>query len=191
MLEESPFFPQKLKFRLVNNSPPNMSSVFFYEPFYNFECLFDEAWSRQAQKTGNQVQRGNGPTDRTVRPIKPRYGYLTSIIKAIFGSNRFPRMDLHEDKEKNLVTASFEFPGVSKENIQIDVHDGKLIVSAETKQSSEHDENGYAIRERHFGKYARTLLLPQGVKVCQALLFPSQILDVDVNFFFFHFRTMK
>ncbi|KAF9010853.1 hypothetical protein BDQ17DRAFT_1516789 [Cyathus striatus] len=25
-----------------------------------------------------------------------------------------PRMDLHEDTEKNLVTATFEFPGVHK-----------------------------------------------------------------------------
>ena len=84
----------------------------------------------------------------------------------------FRRMDLHEDNEKNVVTATFEFPGVPKENINIDVHQGKLTVSAETKQSSEHDENGYAVRERRFGKFSRTLQLPQGVKVCSlGLLF--------------------
>lgn len=75
------------------------------------------------------------------------------------------RMDLHENSEKNLVTASFEFPGATKEDLQIEVHNGKLTVSAETKQSTEHDENGYAVRERRFGKYSRTLQLPQGVKV--------------------------
>jgi len=48
-------------------------------------------------------------------------------------------MDLHEDTEKNLVTASFEFPGISKEDIQIDVQHNKLTVSAETKQSNEHN----------------------------------------------------
>lgn len=74
-------------------------------------------------------------------------------------------MDLHEDKDKNLVTATFEFPGVQKENININLHNGKLTVSAETKQSSDHDENGYAVRERRFGKFLRTLQLPQGVKV--------------------------
>ena len=30
-------------------------------------------------------------------------------------------MDLHEDAEKNLVTATFEFPGVKKEDVQVDV----------------------------------------------------------------------
>lgn len=75
-------------------------------------------------------------------------------------------MDLHEDREKNQVTAVFEFPGAAKEDIQIDVQGGKLTVSAETKQSTELNESGYAVRERHFGKFARTLQLPQGVKAC-------------------------
>ena len=75
------------------------------------------------------------------------------------------RLDLHEDTDKNLVTASFEFPGVPKESVQIDVQNGKLTVSAETKQSVGLDEGGYAVRERRFGKYSRTLQLPQGVKV--------------------------
>lgn len=74
-------------------------------------------------------------------------------------------MDLHEDSEKNLVTATFEFPGVSKANINIEMHNGKLTVSTETQQSEEHNEDGYAIQERRHGKYLRTLQLPQGIKV--------------------------
>jgi HSP20 family protein len=72
-------------------------------------------------------------------------------------------MDLHEDAEKNLVTATFELPGLKKEDISIDVHNGRLTVSAESKLSTEHDENGYAVRERRFGKLSRTLQLPQGL----------------------------
>ncbi len=75
------------------------------------------------------------------------------------------RMDLHEDKEKNLVTANFEFPGVKKEDVQIDLHNGRLTVSAETKLSEEHEQDGYAVRERRFGKFSRVLQLPSGVKV--------------------------
>ena len=75
-------------------------------------------------------------------------------------------MDVHEDKEKNLVTATFELPGLTKENVDIDVHNNVLTVSGESKVSSERDENGYAVRERRFGKFSRSLPLPQGVKVC-------------------------
>ena len=90
-------------------------------------------------------------------------------------------MDLHEDTEKNTVTATFELPGVSKENVNIDVHNGRLIIAAESKISSEHDENGYAIRERRYGKFSRTLQLPQGVKVRDSShrLKPSALLNVS------------
>ncbi|KDR73296.1 hypothetical protein GALMADRAFT_251905 [Galerina marginata CBS 339.88] len=126
-----------------------MSSVFFYEPHYDLDRFLEEAFSpRHVARNGAQLQaqrpNGNGHVDTAVRPFKPR-------------------MDLHENTEKNLVTASFEFPGAQKEDVQIDVHNGKLTVSTETKQSTE-SEDGYAVRERRFGKYSRTLQLPHGVK---------------------------
>jgi HSP20 family protein len=74
-------------------------------------------------------------------------------------------MDLHEDPNANTVTATFELPGIKKEDVQIDVHNGRLSISAESKMSETHEREGYAIRERRFGKIARTLQLPQGVKV--------------------------
>ena len=86
-------------------------------------------------------------------------------------------MDLHEDDEKNLVTATFEFPGVSKDDIQIDFHSGRLTVSSETKQSSEHNEGGYAVRERRFGKFSRTLQLPQDVKVRFSRFLSLELVD--------------
>ncbi|KAJ6625321.1 HSP20-like chaperone [Mycena sp. CBHHK59/15] len=73
-------------------------------------------------------------------------------------------MDLHEDAAANTVTATFELPGVRKEDVQIEAHDGRLRVSAESRMSDEHEREGYAIRERRIGRYARTLQLPQGVK---------------------------
>ena len=74
-------------------------------------------------------------------------------------------MDLHEDAEKNTVTATFELPGMKKEDVQIGIHDGRLTVSGETKVSEEHNKDGYAVRERRFGKFSRTLRLPPGVNV--------------------------
>ena len=83
-------------------------------------------------------------------------------------------MDLHEDSEKNLVSATFELPGLVKENVHIDVHGNRLTVSAESKRSEEHDENGFAVCERHVGKFSRTLQLPFGVTVCQLVFFSLQ-----------------
>ena len=74
-------------------------------------------------------------------------------------------MDLHEDREKNLVTATFELPGLNKENVAIDMHNNVLTVSGESKFESENNENGYLLRERRFGRFSRSLPVPQGIKV--------------------------
>ncbi|KAF8996891.1 HSP20-like chaperone [Cyathus striatus] len=124
-----------------------MSSVFFYEPFYDFDRFFEEALN------GNSGRVQRHPN------TNPSQNNANGAVRSFK-----PRMDLHEDAEKNVVTASFEFPGLRKEDIQLDLHDGRLVVSAERKISSEHNEEGYAVRERQFGKFSRALQLPKGVK---------------------------
>ncbi|KAI0328836.1 HSP20-like chaperone [Cubamyces sp. BRFM 1775] len=119
-------------------------STFFTEPFYSladFDRLFDEAFNARTSAVAPRSQGDNSAS----RPMRPR-------------------MDLHEDQEKNLVTATFELPGLSKENVQIDVRDNVLTVSAESTISSERDEKGYSVRERRYGKFSRSLPLPQGIK---------------------------
>lgn len=80
-------------------------------------------------------------------------------------------MDVHEDAKKNLVTASFELPGLSKYDVQISIHDnGRLVVEADTKKSTETEnvdsEKGYyVVRERRVGRLWRSLQLPPGIKV--------------------------
>ena len=84
----------------------------------------------------------------------------------LFHSNTDYRLNLHEDAEKNVVTATFEFPGFSKDEVQISVQNGKLTVSAESKKSEHNGDAGYTLNERLHGKFSRTLQLPQGVQVC-------------------------
>ncbi|KAJ3786562.1 HSP20-like chaperone [Lentinula aff. detonsa] len=123
-------------------------SLYFYEPSYHFDRVFDRLFeSAFAQPTiDNQPSARSGDASNVVsRPVKPK-------------------MDLHEDANTNTVTATFELPGLKKEDIQIDIHDGRLTVSGESKISSERNEDGYAIRERRYGSFARALQLPRGVK---------------------------
>lgn len=76
------------------------------------------------------------------------------------------RMDVHEDAQTNTVTATFELPGLKKEDVNIDVHNNILTVSGESKVDTNRDENGWAVRERRYGKFSRSIPLPQGIKVC-------------------------
>ncbi|KIK05778.1 hypothetical protein K443DRAFT_3566 [Laccaria amethystina LaAM-08-1] len=134
--------------------------MFYYEPFYDFGRFFDNSLSpRTVRNFGGdqQVQmcvEGDATPEGAVRALKPR---LQSLI---FNN----MMDLHEDKEKNLVTASFEFPESKKEDVQLEIQNGRLTVSVENKISGEYNDGGYAVRERRYGKFSRTLQLLQGVK---------------------------
>lgn len=74
-------------------------------------------------------------------------------------------MDLYESTDKNLLTATFEMPGLSKDNVQIDVENGNLIISGESKMLSEQQDQGYAIKERKSGKFVRNIRLPEGTQV--------------------------
>jgi HSP20 family molecular chaperone IbpA len=87
------------------------------------------------------------------------------------------RLDLHENTEKNLVTATFEFPGFSKDEVQLNFQNGKLTVSAETNKSEDYVDTGYTIRERLHGKFSRTLQLPQGVQVCRPNIIEYMSID--------------
>ncbi|VDC04769.1 unnamed protein product [Peniophora sp. CBMAI 1063] len=121
---------------------------FLYEPFYSlsdFDSLFDQAFDAR-QSTGRGQQ-----------------GQLARQGSSSLSSLR-PKMDVHEDKEKNLVTATFELPGLKKEDVQIDVHNNVLTVSGETKIDETKEKDGYAVRERRFGKFSRSIPVPQGIK---------------------------
>ena len=74
-------------------------------------------------------------------------------------------MNLHEDVQGNLVTATFELPGLVRDQVNIEVRNGHLTVSGEATQSSERNQDGYKIQERQFGKFLRTLQLPEGTEV--------------------------
>ena len=120
----------------------------FYESFYDFDHYLDQLlqddprFFRRTPRPAVTAQQPHVPAVRTMKP----------------------HMDLHENVEANTVTATFELPGLKKEDVKIDLHNGRLTVSAESKVSSEHEEGGYAVRERRFGKLSRTLQLPVGVK---------------------------
>jgi HSP20 family protein len=72
-----------------------------------------------------------------------------------------PPLDLFEDKNSFVVKA--ELPGMKKEEIEISLHQGSLVISGERKFETE-EGNGDASRsERYFGRFQRALELPKPV----------------------------
>ena len=74
-------------------------------------------------------------------------------------------MDVKESNESNVMTATFELPGLKSEDIAIDLQQNRLTVSGESTTSNAVEGDSYAVRERRSGKFSRTLQIPFGTKV--------------------------
>ncbi|MDR3459682.1 MAG: Hsp20/alpha crystallin family protein [Verrucomicrobiae bacterium] len=72
-----------------------------------------------------------------------------------------PALDVHEDKEK--FTVSLELPGLKREDINVHLEDGSLIISGERKAETVSEGTEVHRQERYYGKFSRALTLPVAV----------------------------
>ena len=66
------------------------------------------------------------------------------------------------------VIVKAQVPGVSKENLQVNVTDNALTLKGEVQEDKTTEEKNYHRREFHYGAFARTITLPTTVQAEQA-----------------------
>jgi HSP20 family protein len=72
-----------------------------------------------------------------------------------------PAMDLFEADDHFVLKA--DLPGLAEDDVTIEVQDGTLTVSGERRSETEKREKGWYRVERSFGRFSRSLTLPEGV----------------------------
>jgi HSP20 family protein len=72
-----------------------------------------------------------------------------------------PAMDLVEAEDHYVLKA--DLPGVSEEDVTIEVENGLLTISGERKSEHERTEKGFYRLERAFGRFQRQMTLPEGI----------------------------
>ena len=111
-----------------------------------------------------------------MRPSLDRWASLRSDLDTLLelpfwaGSSRqsqlfsgwTPALDLHQSNDN--IVAVVELPGMRKEDIEISLQDGTLIISGERKEETS-QENGATRTERSTGKFRRSISLPTRVDV--------------------------
>ena len=78
-----------------------------------------------------------------------------------FSKIRAPRMDIYEKDDK--IVAEVELPGVDPKNIEVEVKDNVLRVTAKGKEVKEEKGKGYYKREMGERYFKREVLLPTEV----------------------------
>ncbi|MBI9070565.1 MAG: Hsp20/alpha crystallin family protein [Melioribacteraceae bacterium] len=72
-----------------------------------------------------------------------------------------PLTDISEDKDNYYINT--DLPGISKENLKLNITDGELTISGERNQIKEEKEKTFHRIERNYGKYYRKFNLPEKI----------------------------
>ena len=78
-----------------------------------------------------------------------------------FEAGWVPEMEVFE--KDNVLTVRLDVPGLKKEELTVHVVEGFLTVEGERKHETEEEKNHWYRRERTYGKFYRTVTLPEGV----------------------------
>lgn len=72
-----------------------------------------------------------------------------------------PALDVEETADAYIVRANL--PGLSQDDINVNIHADVLTISAETASEARDEDSKALIRERRFGKFSRSLRFPTNV----------------------------
>jgi len=72
-----------------------------------------------------------------------------------------PKVDLHESDKELTITA--ELPGMTKDDIKVEIKDNTLVIKGEKKMEKKEEEDKYTRIERAYGSFIRRIPLPEGL----------------------------
>jgi HSP20 family protein len=86
------------------------------------------------------------------------------VVRRTFGAATYQFVPpIEMSVEGSDVVIAMEVPGVDQEDIDIEVVEGRLIISGERKDHWEDSRGKMLVREVRYGAFRRTFQLPEGV----------------------------
>jgi len=73
-----------------------------------------------------------------------------------------PSVDLVRQEDALVLRA--DIPGIEPDEVKIEIEDDVLTVSGEHREEKEEKQEQYVRRERRYGSFSRSMVLPKGVK---------------------------
>jgi HSP20 family protein len=102
------------------------------------------------------------------REVDSLQSEVNRVFDAFFGNGSgsrtrrwVPAMDLVETDDHLVLRA--DLPGLSRDDVEIEIKDGVLTVAGERRADHEEKSEGFYRVERAFGRFSRSLTLPDGI----------------------------
>jgi HSP20 family protein len=117
--------------------------------------LFDDLRAEMDQFWGAPFAQGfQFPTFRF-----PNFGAMTKPLAT--ETAWMPKIDIYREKDNLMVKA--DLPGLTKDDVEVLVDNGKLLIKGERKEEKETKEEDFYRCERSYGSFYRHIPLPEGV----------------------------
>jgi len=119
-----------------------------------------------------------GPSPNDQQQLVPGGGGGGGAL-ALRGDVYTPRIDVKESNNEIKILA--DLPGIRKEDIKVDLVEGRLTVAGSRKKEERREGENWYIEERSSGSFSRTLRLPKNVKQHEIqATFKDGVLEVTV-----------
>jgi HSP20 family protein len=106
----------------------------------------------------------------------PFRGLSSDVVTAVGMS---PAVDVYDDGGSIVVKA--ELPGLSRKDIEVKLIDNTLEITGEKKSEEKIDRRDYLKVERSYGKFSRTLRLPEGLDADHvSARFSDGVLEINI-----------
>jgi HSP20 family protein len=134
-------------------NPGLMASAFMSDPF-----AFAQAMSQEMDRLFDTF----GGTSQSGRSLSTS-GSGRRVQQQGRGGQSYwaPPMEVFQRGNDMVVRA--DLPGISPDDVEIDVEDGVLTISGERRNTNEDQQEGFYRSERSYGAFSRSIALPEGV----------------------------
>jgi HSP20 family protein len=90
-----------------------------------------------------------------------------------------PQVEVFERGNQLVVRA--DLPGMTRDDINVEITDGALVIRGERNSEREENEEGYFRTERSYGSFYRSITLPEGVNAENAnATFRNGVLEITM-----------
>ncbi|HKR60489.1 MAG TPA: Hsp20/alpha crystallin family protein [Pyrinomonadaceae bacterium] len=164
---------QSLQETRGSNSPrTDLSRREQFAPGTTSPFTFMRRFSEEMDRLFEDFGFGRGLVAPTFESSLDRLGALGSAAWS-------PQVEVFERDNQLVVRA--DLPGMTRDDITVDVNDDALIIRGERKSEREENEEGYYRSERSYGSVYRRIPLPQGVNAENARAdFRNGVLEIKM-----------
>jgi len=143
---------------------------------------------RSAPETANPFQMMRRFTKDMERLFEDFRGFnFPTFFKTDFAPFRMefddaewaPQIEVLHNKGQFMVRA--DLPGLTKDDVKVDVTDDMITISGERKEEKEEKREGFYRSERRYGSFYREIPLPEGAKTEDAAAtFQNGVLEITI-----------